>query len=535
MVSVRDYCDELLRGRETAKDDGVNLWEVLRGHRPDRVTAVDERGPRTFGELVQDAETRALLWSRQGIRPGDVVGVQLPNNWEFMVAHAALARLGAVMAPIHVPYSPAERLRLLQFVRARGWVGSAAATVLPVDLPLADPNEGTGSRLGPVDVAGHDPLALFFTSGTHSVKPKPCLHSHAGLIENARTVAAADGIGDRDVLVTASPFTHLFGILALHLAWVTGATQVLVDRFRPEAFVTACHQSQATVAFMVPTHVRDVLRYLARNPDQKWVGTLRELRVAGAALPPDIVEEVARALDARVVNHWGMSELGAGLSTHWQDAPSVPVRSIGRPVGSSEVRVVTSGGRQAATGETGELWFRGPSLFYGYYRNADATRESLTTDTRGQVWFKTGDLAAWGSDGRVEYRGRVKDLVIRGGMKISALEVETAVLELPGVRQAALLPEPDSRLGERGCLVLTLEPTAQYALADVCQHLAERQLAKFKWPERLVVWDSLPTTATGKIAKAQARERLLRELKQEELKLETVLPNGEGESWNNMC
>ncbi len=497
--------------REPSEESVGTLWDIVRAQETDGIAAFIPEGQETkrFGDLQCDATSWSRKWWAQGVRPGDVVGVQLPNIWDFIRAHTALARIGAVMAPIHTPYSDEEREELLSFVGAKGWIGKGNQDAR---LPLVNHEIKDSSRF-PQDlhIGVNDPLAIFFTSGTHSLKPKSCLHSHGALLGNARMLARHAGIGKNDRIVSASPFTHLFGILALHLTFVTGAPQILINRFRPREFVAACREANATVAFMVPTHIRDTLGYLKENPEAGKGLVLREVRVAGAQLPPDMVYGVKDFLHAHVVNHWGMSELGAGLSTHWTDHSDVPSRSIGRLLPGSQITIVKEDGKPAQTGETGELWFRGPSLFYGYSQNPEATDESLERDEHGRYWFKTGDLARWGPDGLVEYAGRVKDLVVRGGMKISAIEVESAVLEMPGVRQAALIAEPDERLGELGCLVMATEPGTHYRLRDVLRYLEARHMAKFKWPERLVVWESLPTTATGKIAKAKVKSRLFEE------------------------
>ncbi len=511
MLTIRDYDRRLVAGREESHEDRATLWDIVRTPDAQQTVAFipETQETKSYGDLEHDALTWAREWWVQGVRPGDVVGAQLPNIWDFICSHVALARIGAVIAPIHTPYSEKEREELLTLVGARGWIENERQGPR-----LRIMNHGAmDSREFPQDpdVAVNDPLAIFFTSGTHSLKPKSCLHSHGALLGNAEILACHAGIEKNDRIISASPFTHLFGILALHVSFVTGVPQVLLNRFHPQKFVTACRDAGVTVAYMVPTHIRDTLHYLQENPADAKGLVLREVRVAGATLPPDMVSGIEDHFHAHTVNHWGMSELGAGLTTHWTDSSEIPTRSIGRPLPGSELAIVKEDGQPARFGETGELWFRGPSLFYGYFGNLEATDESLERDEDGRYWFKTGDLAKWGSGGVVEYAGRVKDLIVRGGMKISAIEVESAILEMPGVRQAALIAEPNERLGELGCLVMATEAGTHYRLRDILSYLESRHMAKFKWPERLVVWESLPTTATGKIAKTKVRSQLFEE------------------------
>ncbi len=512
MVTSRDYDRRLMENREEGYQGPGTLWEIVHLEDLGGIAAFipERQETKSFADLLHDAESWFRTWWAEGVRPGDVIGVQLPNTWDFICAHVALARMGAVIAPIHAPYSDEERHDLLTFVGAKGWVeqgrqGARLRFITRGDWRFSEVPQN-------LNIVPRDPLAIFFTSGTHSLEPKACLHSHGGLLGNARVLASYAGIGKNDHIISASPFTHLFGILALHLSLTTGSPQVLLTRFYPREFLAACREAKATVAFMVPTHIQDTLRFLGDNPNESKGLVLREVRVAGARLSPDLVYRIEDSFHAHVVNHWGMSELGAGLTTHWTEKGDIPRRSVGRPLPGNQVIIVREDGKLAQPGEIGELWFRGPSLFYGYYENPEATNESLTIDEQGRYWFRTGDLAKWEDGGLVDYAGRMKDLVVRGGMKISAIEVETAILEMPGVRQAALIAEADERLGELGCLVMATETGTHYRLTDVLKYLESRHMSKFKWPERLVVWESLPTTATGKIAKAKVKSRLFEEL-----------------------
>jgi len=501
LVTAQDYHPWLASIPRGAPVEPLAAWiDRVAGERPAAILSDEIK---SYADLRRDRDRVAEWLADQGVGAGDVVGVQLPNGWDFLVVHAALASLGAVMATLHRPYSAAECHQLLETVDAVGWISEHG----PAGWHWIRLTNRDNTARRSTDQDSGSPLALYFTSGTHSLTAKACIHTHQSLLGNALTVVSDAGMTADDVFISASPFTHLFGVLSCHAAWVAGASQAVMDRFDPAGFLQLAHKAQATVAFLVPTHVRDIVRYLKDHPDRPRP-RLREVRVAGAALPADLVGEVQERLGARVVNHWGMSELGAGTYTHWHDEPAVPASSIGHPATGAWVRVVDAEGRPiTGAGETGELWFTGPSLFYGYYGSPQLTEAALVREGE-TVWLKTGDQAAWRTDGRLQYRGRLKDIVNRGGMKISALEVENALMDFPGIRQAAIVPVADERLGERALLVVALGEERSLTLDDIRRHLEQKGVARYKWPEFLEVREALPTTPTGKISKARLREGL---------------------------
>ena len=517
LITSQDYVRPASAVGDTRALCGCTLLDAAAAvarRSPDRVALVDGTEHLRWVDLLDRAARLACALRDAGVGKGEPVGIQMPNGWEFAAAHLALAQLGAVTATVHTPYGPAERTRLLEQIAAAHLITlapQADGSRLPV---LVDRSGDAVQTLWPPtsqvslpasQAAPCDPLSIFFTSGTESPQPKVCLHSHDGLVSNALWVASDAPIAPDDVILSGSAFTHLFGTLALHLSLVTGARQVALDRFDALRFLQICAREGVTVAFLVPAHLVDLLRSVRETGVPAGL-RLREIRVAGAHVPPGLVEEVRAELGASVVVHWGMSELGGGIYTHYLDPIEVAAGTIGRPTHGSAALIVDDDFRPVqAPGEVGELLFRGPSLFQGYYGASDVTRAAYI-EVDGVHWLRTGDLAAWAEGGRIAYRGRKKDLINRGGMKVSAQEVESVVARMPGVLAAALVAEPDARLGERGCLFLRIEPGSRIALEQVQTHLAVERLARFKWPERVVVVDELPLTATGKVAKGTLRQ-----------------------------
>ncbi|GHG21801.1 class I adenylate-forming enzyme family protein [Streptomyces filamentosus] len=490
---------------------------------------------RTWRDCRDQAERTAGVLHRRGLASGDVLAAWLPNSWELVVLHAATARLGVLLLPLHSAYGAHEARALIEQAGAvalaagaahRGhdrladllglrdrcptlrhvWVspgGGRAATAGLPDLAELLPGEGETDHgtpaLPPPPDDPRAPLVLLASSGTTSRRPKLCVHSHAGLLGNAAAVAADGGPGAGDTVVSASPLSHAFGLLSVHLALVTGGAVGLFADWEPRRFAETLAAVHATAAFAVPAQLRDLLAVLGEK-GEPGPPALREVRTGGAPVPRELADGVRRTLGARLVVQWGMTEVGAGTYTRPGDPPGATA-TIGRPATGAEVRVLTGDGEPAAPGETGELHYRSPYMFSGYYRAPERTRVALGTDG----WLRTGDLAALEPDGSVVYRGRSDELINRGGLKFSALEVEELLDDLPQLAQHAVLGRPDPRLGQRSCLVAALREGARLTLEEVTGHLTAKGLATYKLPEQLVLVDRLPTTVTGKTARARLR------------------------------
>ncbi|MFG1804219.1 AMP-binding protein [Micromonospora carbonacea] len=488
---------------------------------------------RTWQDCLAQSERTAGALHRAGLRAGDVLATQLPNCWELLVLHAATARLGVLMLPLHTAYRGHEvqslvtqagavalvardshrgrsRMAEIDAVRAacpsltHVWLFGdeepppTAGLIGSADLMAT---EDTGVELPPAPRDPQAPLLLLASSGTTSRRPKLCVHRHAGLLGNAGAVAADGGLDATDTIVSASPLSHAFGLLSVHLALVTGGAVGLFEGWNAQDFLDLLCGASATAAFAVPAQLRDLVSLLERAPTpDRALPSLREVRTGGAPVPRELVDGIRRTLDARVIVQWGMTEVGAGTYTR-PDDPAELTSTVGRPAAGAEVRIVDANGALAGPGVTGELQYRSPFMFSGYFRAPDTTRDAFTPDG----WLRTGDLAALHPDGTVGYRGRADELINRGGLKFSALEVEELLNDLPQLAQHAVVAEPDPRLGQRSCLVVALREGAGLTLDEVTGHLSGKGLATYKLPERLVVIDELPTTVTGKIARARLR------------------------------
>jgi len=472
----------------------------------------------TWRDVAERVVALADALAAGGIGAGDVVGVHLQNSAAYAIAHLALADLGAVTLPLHAPYRAAELVQLLAATDAVACVlaGESASTLaarrgeLPALLALVQVDYDTAAfaidgrvgpaRARPARIDPDAPFALVPTSGTESPAPKLCMHAHDGLLSNAQAFREETGTQPGEVMIVGSGYTHLFGLLGLHLALLAGATLLALRRFEARAFLALAANEGATRAWAVPAQLVDLLAAASDAPRVQ----VREIRTAGAAVGAELVGKLRAAFGADVTVHWGMSELGGGITTYGRDPLAVP-GAIGLPIAHAQVRIAREDGSEAAAGETGELWYRRADLFRGYYRAADKTASAVTADG----WLRTGDLASRDADGVVRFDGRAKDIVNRGGFKIGVVELESALSDHPAIRRCAVVAVPDARLGEKACLIVELHPDAALVPTDVAAFLDARGIAKYKWPEHLLVLDALPMTATNKVAKGTLRELAL--------------------------
>ncbi|MEK2476999.1 beta-ketoacyl synthase N-terminal-like domain-containing protein [Streptomyces noursei] len=504
------------------------VFEAAVGSAPDSPAVVDGDRSWTWAQWRADVDALARGLQESGVSPGEVVAVQLPNCWELQTLHLAVAAAGAVLLPVHqgttVPELQALLARAEPVLLVLSAAGSGGATtrslregvpslrgVLLTGAPEAECQAAgagsldgllaawAGDRPRPVDVTPDLPLVLIPSSGTVSARPKLCVHSHDGLLSNTAAVVAEDADAFSGTVLTACPMTHLFGLQAMHAALLAACGQVLLTRWDVERFLELAREHAPRVVFAVPAQLQDVLARLARTDGPTGFAP-HQVRTAGAALAPALAARVRAVLDCELVVVWGMSEIGTGSRTRAQD----PDGSVGRPVPGVDLRVVDEHGEVCAAGETGELHYRGPGLFRGYFREPELTRSALTEDG----WLRTGDLAAVGADGVVVLRGRAADLINSGGRKFSAGEVEGLLAGLAGLGPLAVAGAPDDRLGEYPCLVVTDRADRTIGLSEVTAFLHRLGLDDHKIPLELVSLPELPLSPAGKLDR-RALDRLL--------------------------
>ncbi|HSD67220.1 MAG TPA: AMP-binding protein, partial [Vicinamibacteria bacterium] len=336
------------------------------------------------------------------------------------------------------------------------------------------------------------PAAIVYTSGTTG-RAKGAVLTHGNLAANARTLVEAWQITAADRYLAVLPLFHVHGLGNGVCSWlVSGCRMRLVERFEHEKAEALFEEFRPTLFFGVPT----IYGRLLELPDApaRRIGARSRLFVSGSApLPAPVFEAFRAKFGHAILERYGMTEtlMTIGNPYEGERRPG----TVGRPLPGVEVRIVGPDGRGAADGETGELHVRSLAVFQGYWRQPEATAACFADG-----WFRTGDLGTRSPDGYVTLRGRASDLIISGGFNVYPREIESVLLEQPGVREAAVVGEPDERRGER--------PVAFYAgdadpsgLEAACR----RQLASFKVPTTFVRVEALPRNALGKVEKRRLR------------------------------
>ena len=495
---------------------------------PDKVAILADRADReqaprlTYGELERLADRAASSLLRLGVGRGDVVTVQLPNWWEFVVTAFACSKIGAVMNPVMPILRERELVYILNFCQAKVFIVpktyrafdyAAMAQGMRGDLPnlkhvIVVDGEGEGSfertllaseagqlpsGLGPDDMA-----VLMFTSGTTG-EPKGVMHTSNSLIACCKALSGRFGLDSSDVLLVASPVGHMTGYAAIVLLSVyLGGTMILQDVWEARHGVSLMAREGVTYTAASTPFLSDICEAVkAGAPHPR---SLRSFLCGGAPIPSVLIERAADELGLKVCSLWGMTEVLSGTLTEPSRAAEKSASTDGRPQDGMEVRIVDLEGRPVPTGQSGRLLVRGAQMFKGYYKRP----ELQTFDSEG--WFDSGDLAYTDDDGYIRISGRVKDILIRGGENVPVVEIENLLYKHPAVAAVAVVGFPDARLGERGCAFIVPRPGSSIDLATVQAYLREARMAKQFWPERVEVVAELPRTASGKIQKFKLKE-----------------------------
>lgn len=506
-------------------NEPLTLWDLACAAPPERTAVVcPTNGPLNYATLVAEAEGLAAAWQREGLASGDVVIVQLPNCYEFVLTHLALTRVGAITLPVPTNYRAAELEVIARTSRAKGVVcspgnpqcpdlsiysevqraASGLAHVWPIEddaLRAAARSHSSASLGAPPDP--DDVTIIMATSGTTGT-PKLVLHTHRNTVGGClQAVGAEMGLDSADVLFSPSPLAHASGLqYGVRLAIALGTTLLLLPKWDPERAADLIEEYGATWALGATPFLYDLSRL--SDESRRKLATLRVFACGGAPIPPSIAAAAHEALpDLAICPVWGMSETGMVTMVRPGDPESKITSSDGRALPGWEVRVVTMDGKDAAPREVGEIQARGAGLFHGYYERAD-----LTADAVPDGWLRTGDLGFLDEDGFLRCEGRLKDLIIRGGVNISAGDVEDLVRTHPEIEDVAVVGVPDPRLGERvGAVVVPATSSDRVpSIEELGAFLTERGLARNKHPEHILVVDSLPRTPAGKVQKFILRE-----------------------------
>lgn len=507
---------------------------------PDRVTHVSGELRLTASLLVAQAERLATSLHARGLRSGDVVSFQLPNWHEAVVIDLAASMLGLVVNPIVPIYRDAEVELILDDCGAkaiflpstfRGYDYAAMLARIRPRLPglalvcgvrvdgdvpaLAEADRF--ERLVDASVPRHqgpepDPDAvkmIMYTSGTTG-RPKGVLHSHNTLQRAIRECARHWGIASGDAFLMASPVTHVTGFsYGIEMPFLCGTRTVFMDRWVPADAVALIDAEQVAGTCSATPFLQELLDEAQRAG--RRLPSLRAFACGGAAVPPELIRRTSTVLaNCRAFRVYGSSEAPVVTLGFLGDGEGELAASTDGRIVDYEVRVVDDAGRAVPQGTEGEICARGPALMLAY---ADAGQTAESFDDDG--FFHSGDIGFVTADRAIVITGRKKDLINRGGEKVSAKEIEDLLHAHPSVREAAIVSMPHPRLGETVCAYVIPREGRTMSLDDVTAAMTAAGVARQKFPEKLVVVDDLPRTASGKVKKdllrVDIRDRLARE------------------------
>ncbi|OBI14402.1 long-chain fatty acid--CoA ligase [Mycobacterium sp. E2497] len=480
-----------------------------RERHPERIALRCDDLTFTFAELHAAASRVATLLERAGIRPGDRVGVMLPNTPAFAVAFYGIMYRGAVAVPMnpllkereisyYLSNSGATALFATLAFAAEATAGAAhvGAQCWLVDDPgLTELIAGVPKQTTAVKRGDHEVAVIVYTSGTTG-KPKGAMLTHGNLGRNAevgvRTLLEA---GPDDVVMGCLPLFHVFGLTCgLNVSVRAGAMLTLIPRFDPLKALQVIERDAVTIFEGVPTMYSALLGVA----DKASTGAMRSLRTCasgGAALPVQVLTDFEKAFECAVLEGYGLSESTAVAAFNHPDRPR-KAGSIGTPIEGVEMRVVDMGGAEVPQGQTGEIQIRGHNVMKGYWNLPDATRAAITPDG----WLNTGDVGRVDSDGYFYIVDRTKDMIIRGGYNVYPREIEEVLYEHPAVAEAAVVGVPHDFLGEEVGAAVALKDGTAVTTDELVEHVKAR-VAAYKYPRLVWLVDALPKGPTGKVQK----------------------------------
>jgi 2,3-dihydroxybenzoate-AMP ligase len=507
--------------------------------RPDKEGIVDGRGRITYRELALKVDRLALKLLELGIKKNDIVIVQLPNWAEFVYLFFGLNRIGAIGLMALPQHRRREMHHLLELSGSVAWVipkeyrsfdyvnmveeirprlprlkhilvarGEVPTGMISLDLTLEERLEYKYPP-GYLQSFNPDPndVAVILLSGGTTDLPKGVPRTHNDYIHN---ISAFNRLWNRtsdESLFLNIPIAHNIGLgIGVVSSVLTGAKLVLHTSTKPEDALKTIQQEKIAITFLVPTQVVDLL-----NSPQLSHYDLSSLRVLGsgaANVAPELVRSIRDKIGCQVINAFGMTE-GPCLLTRLNDPFEVICETVGQPCcPEDEIKIVDETGREVPPGVEGELIARGPHIFRGYYKAPEKNKQ----DFNEEGFFFTGDLATLDHSGNYLITGRKKDMIIRGGENISAVEIEQVLLTHPMIENVAVVGMPDHRLGEKVCVFIKTKGEVRITLEEIITFLKGKEMAVFKLPERIEFVSEFPLTQVGKISKKDLREVIAQKL-----------------------
>lgn len=516
----------------------ADYWQQTARAMPDKIAVVDNHGASyTYSALDHAASCLANWMLAKGIESGDRIAFQLPGWCEFTVIYLACLKIGAVSVPLLPSWREAELVWVLNKCQAKMFFAPTLfKQTRPVDLILPLQNQlpqlqqivGV-DKLAPatsslslsqiiadntslttaITTHGDELAAVLFTSGTEGL-PKGVMLTHNNILASERAYCARLNLTWQDVFMMPAPLGHATGFLhGVTAPFLIGARSVLLDIFTPDACLALLEQQRCTCMLGATPFVYDLLNVLEKQPAD--LSALRFFLCGGTTIPKKVARE-CQQLGIKLLSVYGSTESSPHAVVNLDDPLSRFMHTDGYAAAGVEIKVVDDARKTLPPGCEGEEASRGPNVFMGYFDEPELTARAL--DEEG--WYYSGDLCRMDEAGYIKITGRKKDIIVRGGENISSREVEDILLQHPKIHDACVVAMPDERLGERSCAYVVLKaPHHSLSLEEVVAFFSRKRVAKYKYPEHIVVIEKLPRTTSGKIQKFLLRKDIMRRLTQD--------------------
>ncbi|MED8852995.1 medium-chain fatty-acid--CoA ligase [Escherichia coli] len=516
----------------------ADYWQQTARAMPDKIAVVDNHGASyTYSALDHAASCLANWMLAKGIESGDRIAFQLPGWCEFTVIYLACLKIGAVSVPLLPSWREAELVWVLNKCQAKMFFAPTLfKQTRQVDLILPLQNQlpqlqqivgvdklasATSSLSLSQIIADNTPLttaitthgdelaAVLFTSGTEGL-PKGVMLTHNNILASERAYCARLNLTWQDVFMMPAPLGHATGFLhGVTAPFLIGARSVLLDIFTPDACLALLEQQRCTCMLGATPFVYDLLNLLEKQPAD--LSALRFFLCGGTTIPKKVARECQQR-GIKLLSVYGSTESSPHAVVNLDDPLSRFMHTDGYAAAGVEIKVVDDARKTLPPGCEGEEASRGPNVFMGYFDEPELTARAL--DEEG--WYYSGDLCRMDEAGYIKITGRKKDIIVRGGENISSREVEDILLQHPKIHDACVVAMPDERLGERSCAYVVLKaPHHSLSLEEVVAFFSRKRVAKYKYPEHIVVIEKLPRTASGKIQKFLLRKDIMRRLTQD--------------------
>lgn len=516
----------------------ADYWQQTARAMPDKIAVVDNHGASyTYSALDHAARCLANWMLAKGIESGDRIAFQLPGWCEFTVIYLACLKIGAVSVPLLPSWREAELVWVLNKCQAKMFFAPTLfKQTRPVDLILPLQNQlpqlqqivGV-DKLAPatsslslsqiiadntslttaITTHGDELAAVLFTSGTEGL-PKGVMLTHNNILASERAYCVRLNLTWQDVFMMPAPLGHATGFLhGVTAPFLIGARSVLLDIFTPDACLALLEQQRCTCMLGATPFVYDLLNLLEKQPAD--LSALRFFLCGGTTIPKKVARECQQR-GIKLLSVYGSTESSPHAVVNLDDPLSRFMDTDGYAAAGVEIKVVDDARKTLPPGCEGEEASRGPNVFMGYFDEPELTARAL--DEEG--WYYSGDLCRMDEAGYIKITGRKKDIIVRGGENISSREVEDILLQHPKIHDACVVAMPDERLGERSCAYVVLKaPHHSLSLEEVVAFFSRKRVAKYKYPEHIVVIEKLPRTASGKIQKFLLRKDIMRRLTQD--------------------